>query len=160
MGKNSDVIEQEIRARREAISGRFDEMRERAGDDADEVASRVKEAFESAGLKEQVEKRPLMVMAGAVGLGVVLGMASESINVRSVLDRDKSQQGRSLNGTQARSGRGEGGLISGLTSALEYAAVDEGRELLRDWIRGLRPQSDERPDGRTRAGSPESPLTR
>jgi hypothetical protein len=120
MGKNPDLIEQEIRAKRDAISGRVEEMRQRGADDIEEVTSGIKETFEGGGIKDQVEKRPFTVLAGALGLGVALGLASETVNLRAIAGGDRDQP------TRGRKSGGSEGLFAGLTSAFEYAAVDEG----------------------------------
>jgi hypothetical protein len=138
MGKRPDDIYEEIRQTRREISGRVEEMRERGKDDAHEVKERVQDVFHGAGLREQAEKRPFVTLLGALGVGIALGMASESINLRSIAGGNTEQR-RSLYGRQG--GRREG-LFAGITTALEGAAVEEGRQLLHEWIGNLRPAED------------------
>jgi hypothetical protein len=139
MGKRPDDIYEEIRQTRREISGRVDEMRERGKDDAQEVKSRVQDVFQGAGLREQAEKRPFVTLLGALGVGIALGMASESVNLRSIAGGGQSEQRRSLYGKQAGQ---RDGLFAGITTALEGAAVEEGRQLLHEWIGNLRPSED------------------
>jgi hypothetical protein len=133
MGKRPDVVYEEIRQTREQISRRVDEMRQRGKDDAHEVKERVQDVFQGAGLREQAEKRPFVTMLGALGVGIALGMASESVNLHSVAGANKDRE-------RFNERRGQGsGLFAGLTTALEGAAVEEGRQLLHEWIGNLRP---------------------
>jgi hypothetical protein len=138
MGKRPDDIYEEIRQTRREISNRVDEMRQRGKDDAQEVKERVQDVFQGAGLRDQAEKRPFVTLLGAFGVGIALGMASESVNLRSVAG-GKTEQRRSLYGPQST--RREG-LFAGITTALEGAAVEEGRQLLHEWIGNLRPAED------------------
>jgi hypothetical protein len=145
MGKRPDDVYEEVRQTREEISARIEEMRQRGKEDAQEFKSRVEDLFQGAGLREQVEQRPVTVLTGALGLGVALGMASESVNVRSVLGGDgKREQARSPYDRRARTGND--GFFSEITSALESAVVEEGRQLLHDWISGLRRTPDGAPN--------------
>jgi hypothetical protein len=135
MGKRPDVIYDEIRLTRQQISTRVEEMRTRGQDDAQEVKDRVADVFQGAGLREQVEQQPFVALLGALGVGVALGMASESVNLRAIAG-GKGEQQKPFGGRSG--GRGDG-LFASLTAGLSGAAVEEGRQLLHEWIGNLRP---------------------
>jgi hypothetical protein len=134
MGKRPDDIYHEIRQARQAIADRIEEMRERGRDDAEEVKGRVQDIFHGAGLREQAEKRPYVTILGALGVGIALGMASESVNLREIAGGRGERPQPYGKGSSTHEG-----LFAGLTAGLQGAAVEEGRQLLHQWIGNLRP---------------------
>lgn len=130
MGKKPGDIEQEIAAKREAISRKIDEIAERGSEDAQELNERFQEIYNDLPLKDVAHDHPFLTVAGALGVGVVLGMASESVS----LGGDGRSSSDDLYRERERSRDGGGGLVSGLVGAIEGMALDEGRRLLREWM--------------------------
>jgi hypothetical protein len=150
MGKGSAEIEQEIRAKRKAISAKVDEMTQRGADDVREAADRVQELFDSTPITKTADEHPFLTLAGALGVGVVLGMASESVSLGSLFGGSGSQAGpprydqwRQQNESQRT------GLLSGLIVGLESAAIEEGRQLFHEWMAPTRNGRDGSGNGHT-----------
>jgi ElaB/YqjD/DUF883 family membrane-anchored ribosome-binding protein len=135
MGKKPDQIEREIREQRDAISARISGLQERVQKDVESVkteaqsrANSVKDqAKESLNLDAQVQDHPLASLAGAFGVGVVLGVLSDS--------------GDAAMDYGARSARRSGSVLTGLASSLWGMAgagvQDEIRSALRDGVRSM-----------------------
>jgi len=132
MGQKSAAIEQEIRDKREMISRRVDGVEERGGDDIQEVKSRVQKLTRDSPVGKAAEKQPLLTVAGAVGVGVLLGMASGKVHLPGRSDKRQGHNG--ARSDERNSGAAKPGLLTGLVTALEMAAVAEGRELVHEYL--------------------------
>lgn len=85
MGSKSAQIEREIIEKRRLISDKMERLETRIRDDADGVRSavndrlsQVSEQLDRSSLVEYVRQHPFSSIAGALGLGVVAGVVSES----------------------------------------------------------------------------------
>jgi hypothetical protein len=149
MGKRPAEIEREIAEQRERISSRVQEMRERGSRDAEEFTSRLSDSLSNSALKQTVEDRPMLTVAGALALGVALGMASESVSVGSLTGRRQSVDPRFGNRQQPSAG-------GGLMGALSAVAADEIKTLVDKWTSERRPAesgpADRRPTEQTIPG--------
>jgi hypothetical protein len=136
MGKRPAEIEREIAQQREDISRHVSEMRQRGSDDVQEFSSRLGDTLNSSAVRQTVEERPMLTVAGALALGVALGMASESVSLRGIASTAKE-------GARQTTSAG-----SGLMGALSGIAADELRSLLEGWLSERR-SAAERTDRRT-----------
>jgi hypothetical protein len=130
MGQKPDVIEQEIRDKRDTISNKIDRMASRGADDMREIGSRVENFFEEKGVASTAQEHPFATLAGAVGLGVALGLASGSVHLPGGSGRDADYRERD---TGRRHGNSPG-IISSILAPIEAAAVAQGTELIREWL--------------------------
>ena len=149
MGQKPGVIEQEIRETREAISNKIDRMTSRGADDVREVTSRIEGFFEEKQIASTAREHPLATLAGALGLGVALGMASGSVHMPS-RSHDSRENPRN---TKVREGISAGFLAS-ILAPIEAAAVEQGTELVRDWLGPAR----DRGKANTRSSRPDVPA--
>lgn len=147
MGQKPDVIEQEIKEKRAAISNRLEQMTSRGADDVREMGSRIENFFEEKRIASTAREHPFATVAGALGLGVALGMASGSVHLprRSPEYRPPEPQ-RYQVGRDAASA----GLLAGILAPLEAAAVEQGSQLIRGWFSPAR-------EGRKSSDTQESP---
>jgi hypothetical protein len=131
MGKRPAEIEREIEQQREQISQRISEIRQRGSDDVDELTSRFGDTLNTTVVKQTVEERPMLTVAGALALGVALGMASESVSLRGLVG--KSDQGYRR--------PAPGGVGDGLMGSLSALAADEIKSLVDRWTSDRRSTS-------------------
>jgi hypothetical protein len=135
MGTNPDEIERQIREQRALIDQRMQGLETRIRQDVDtartETANRtsgsvdsVKEIFQPSG---PMRDHPLSMMAGALGLGVVLGMVSEGLT--SGNGNSSHENGRSYSRSENGSSNGSSGLASMVSSLVGPAAVTAQNEL-------------------------------
>jgi hypothetical protein len=135
MGTNPDEIERQIREQRALIDQRVQGLETRIRQDVDtartETANRtsgsvdtVKEIFQPTG---PMRDHPLSMMAGALGLGVVLGMVSEGLT--SGNGNSSHENGRSYSRSENGSSSGSSGLASMVSSLVGPAAVTAQNEL-------------------------------
>jgi hypothetical protein len=155
VGKKPDDIEREIKERRALISRKMNDLQGRvegdinealgaASDEATTVLERVKGTVR---LEERMEQSPLTVVAGGLGLGVLLGIASEGVGGSKNGRHDSYSNGRNSNG-----GGGGGSALDGiLGSVTGMAANVVGRELtefLRAGLYGTGKDAEKRPEER------------
>lgn len=86
-------------------------------------------------------------MAGALGLGVALGMASGAVHLPRRSRQDTPQKDRD----NARRDGMSAGLLAGILAPIEAAAVEQGAELVRQWLAPARSGNDSPDRGETRA---------
>jgi hypothetical protein len=132
MGQRPAQIEQEIKDLRQEISARIENLTNRGATDVHDASEGVREGvhslIERAGLASGMEERPYAYIAGAVAVGVALGMASESVSLP-----DFEFNGKTNKKAPQRNGKG-GGFLGTIISGIEAAAVTEGQDLLRRWL--------------------------
>jgi ElaB/YqjD/DUF883 family membrane-anchored ribosome-binding protein len=131
MGKRPVQIEHEIAEQRELIERRVREMRDRGSRDAEELTSRIGDAFTGTAVRQTVDERPILTVAGALALGVALGMASESVSLRGLL----SQGEKSYRNAPSANG--------GILGSLSAVAVDELKDILERWATDRRCSAEE-----------------
>ena len=134
MGANPDEIERQIAEQRARIDERmrgleshikqeFDNVRTEASNRASGTVGGVKEIFQPDG---PMREHPLTMMAGALGLGVVLGMVSEGLTSGGDSgDRNRQPYRRG----DYRQSDGSSGISSMVGSLLGPAAVTAQNEL-------------------------------
>jgi ElaB/YqjD/DUF883 family membrane-anchored ribosome-binding protein len=142
MDKKPDQIERDIREYRDQVSGRLVGLRTRARNDVDKIRSEArsrtsggvesaKGALNSDGIRGLMQEHTVSMIAGAVGVGVLLGVASEGIGGGGGSGSNDSEQNGRSNNSQSDAG---GGLISMLSSFISPAA-STAQEELQDLIR-------------------------
>jgi hypothetical protein len=160
MDKKPDQIERDIREYRDQISSRIVGLRTRARDDVDKVRSEAKSrtsgGMESAkstlnsdSIKGMMQEHTVSMIAGAVGVGVLLGVASEGIGSGGGSgSKDEGRQyGRSDN-NQSGAGGGLTNMLSSFISPAANTAQQELQDLIREGFATLKEQV--RPDGNER----------
>ena len=135
MGTNPDEIERQIREQRARIDQHMQGLESRIRQDVDtartEAANRtsgsvdsVKEIFQPSG---PIKDHPVSMLAGALGLGVVLGMVSEGLTAG---DGSSSQpNGRTYGRNGSQSSNGSSGIASMIGSLVGPAAITAQNEL-------------------------------
>jgi ElaB/YqjD/DUF883 family membrane-anchored ribosome-binding protein len=140
MGKKPDQIENEIRQHRAEVTRRIDalqtRMQDQIGAASQNTRARVsgavdeaKSAFKPGGM---MQEHPLSTMAGALGMGVLLGVASDGFT---------SNGGRTNDSRQARSSSAAGGLtslLSFIAGPAASTAQDELQQLVREGFGAFR----------------------
>lgn len=154
MGKKPDQIEREIAEKRSQISAQIEGLQTRVQDDVDAMRLDAKErsaqAFGDAKetlkvdhIKQMMEDHTVSTMAGAVGLGVVLGMVSEGLSSGGSNSNSSRSNGYGgSNGSSSRNGGG-GGIASMLASFVGPAAStaqSELQDLVREGFGSLKGQ--------------------
>jgi hypothetical protein len=124
MGSRAVDVDREIRERRARIAQHVATIRERKQD----LGYVSGDILRSADLERGVDDHPLAYIAGALGLGVILGTLSESAVARRGASR----------ASQAAASTGSG-LLAGLLAEVEAVAGDEVRRLVRQAMGGQEP---------------------
>jgi ElaB/YqjD/DUF883 family membrane-anchored ribosome-binding protein len=152
MGAKPDEIERQIAAQRANIDQRLQGLETRVKQDVDSVrneasnrasgtVSGFKQVFETDG---PMREHPLSMMAGALGLGVVLGMVSEGItssgggDSRSNGSTHQRDEGRSNGGGSS----GVGSLLAGLVGPAATTAQNELQDLIKEGFASLKGKGD------------------
>jgi ElaB/YqjD/DUF883 family membrane-anchored ribosome-binding protein len=144
MGKKPDEVEREIRQTRDRISRKLEALQERvegdvnqaigaAGDEASTVINRISSTIR---LEERMEESPYTMLAGGLGLGVLLGVASESLGGGR---GDNHRQRDERNGNGHRNGGGFSpldGVIAGLGTVAADVVGTELRQFIRTGLYG------------------------
>ncbi|HXK34716.1 MAG TPA: hypothetical protein VNM91_11980 [Dehalococcoidia bacterium] len=141
MGKKSADIEREIAELRDSIATKIDRVRDRVRDDVKDFSSAAwDDVAERTRIGEHVEKRPMATLAAALGVGVLLGVASDGLLAGA-------QRGQQPEARTSHNGRREGGVIHTVAGTASGAVGgklgDELRELLRQ-VLGEAPGEDAR----------------
>ena len=146
MGAKPDEIERQIADQRARIDHRLQGLETRVKQDVDNVRSEasnrasdtvggVKQIFEPDG---PMREHPLSMMAGALGLGVVLGMVSEGITSGG---GDSSRNGSNHQSSGSRSNGSSSGLasmLSGLVGPAAATAQNELQDLIKEGFASLK----------------------
>ena len=139
MGKDPAQIEREIAQKRSAIGSHIESVQTRVRDDvkelrhtAEEQANQTMEQTKSKlDFSSQAQEHPLSMLAGALGLGVVLGAASEGLPGGGS-SGNRSQQRSNF---QSSSNGGSGGMLNGLMGSVIGPAADTVRDELRELVK-------------------------
>jgi len=142
VGKNPDEIEREIARKRSAIGSHMQDVQTRVRDDVvelrqsaeDQANHTMQQTKSKLDLSAQTKEHPLSMVAGALGLGVILGAASEGLpgGGSSSNGNGRSSQG---NGGHSSSSNGGGGMISGLVTSVIGPAGETVRDELRQLVK-------------------------
>jgi hypothetical protein len=150
MGTKPDEIERQIAEQRARIDHRMAGIESRIREDVENVRSEasnrtsdtvdgVKSIFQPDG---PIQDHPLSMMAGALGLGVVLGMVSEGLtsggnNGQPQRDGYSHDQRRSSDG-----GFGLASMVSSLIGPAAATAQNELQDLVREGFASLKGRSN------------------
>lgn len=148
MGKKPAEIEREIAEKRTEISQRIDDLQTRMHDDIEAVrtdakarSSRMmgdaKETLKVDNIKQMLDEHTLSTMAGAVGVGVLIGVVSEGLG--SGGNGGSSRHDTRDNGHQ-KSGGGMSAMLATLMGPAASVAQRELQELVRDGFASLKGQ--------------------
>jgi hypothetical protein len=128
---------------RERVGDDVATLKRDVGDQGNEALGQLKGLLD---IGEQARAHPLSAVAGGLGLGVLLGVASDSISAGN--GRAKGRGDGSHNGAyeavarpQNNNGSSEGafnGLLSGVLSMAAGTLQDELRELIREGFASLK----------------------
>jgi hypothetical protein len=124
MASRADEIERDIAERRRRLGRRAEDLRWSAED----LRSASKSMLEGTDLGQQVEKHPMLWVAGALGAGVLLGALSEG--------GKNNGTGGGLRDTAGST------LAGGLIGAVEAAAGDEVRRFIGEALSKLERQPE------------------
>jgi hypothetical protein len=140
MGKDPAEIERQIAQKRAALSARMDDVRHRVRSDVrdlqqsarDEATATVNETKRTLNINAQAKEHPLSMLTGALGLGVILGAASEGMPGGG--RNGKPENSRDYGGRSSSSSNDNGnGLLGGLMMSVAGPAT----ETIRDEIQSL-----------------------
>jgi ElaB/YqjD/DUF883 family membrane-anchored ribosome-binding protein len=126
MGKTPDELQREIAECRSRIESKIDSLDHRVRTDVRQTGSDLaSQAKERVPVRDYADKRPMTTIAGAFGIGVLLGIFTDNKRMSSAAGGIKS------------AGRRGGSLIdevmSGASSTLGISVQDELRELVRQF---------------------------
>lgn len=153
MGKKPDQIEHDIREQRAHITRQIEGLQHRVQEDMQSVRAEAKDrasyAMDEAKsslkvdtVKEMMQDHTLSTMAGALGLGVVLGVVSEGVGSggNGSSRNGGSSNGGGSNGGGGGSSSGLGGLLASLVMPAASTAQDELQDLVRQGFSTLKGQ--------------------
>jgi ElaB/YqjD/DUF883 family membrane-anchored ribosome-binding protein len=166
VGKDPVQIERSIREHRDQIGRQVSQLQDRVQQDlqsmrdkAQEQASHtVEDAKHFLDLDQQMQQHPYTALAGALGLGVVLGMASEGLPGGSANGNTSSYTSRRTDG---RSGLGD--LMSSVAGVAGSTIQDELRQFVQEGLDSFRTKTRPREDvsnGGNSAPKPEASVQR
>jgi ElaB/YqjD/DUF883 family membrane-anchored ribosome-binding protein len=146
-----DAIDQEIRACRESIGRRIEELQSRVQRDARSIRTETRGQAQKmmggaggqADLNKLMTERPLRALAGAAGVGAFLGFLSNSVHMPRRGGRNSANAFESDEGDHTSSGgRGDGlglaGLLATVASPVTDVLRDEIRDLMREGVKSIR----------------------
>jgi ElaB/YqjD/DUF883 family membrane-anchored ribosome-binding protein len=147
VGKDPDQIEREIRDYRGHIGDRIDGLQKRVRSDIETAQSEAKQRVNTTmedtkqTLKPQslMDEHPLSSVAGALGIGVLLGVASEGFSSGGKSDGNSASNGR-------RDGNGESalsGLLGSIVGPAARTAQDELQHLVKQGFSAVREQASQ-----------------
>jgi ElaB/YqjD/DUF883 family membrane-anchored ribosome-binding protein len=150
-----DAIDQEIRASRESIGRRIEELQSRLQKDVrsvrTETRGQARKVMGGAGgqadLNKMMNERPLSALAGAAGVGAFLGFLSNSVhmprrggrNSASAFDADEEIETSNERGD----GLGLAALLATVASPVTDVLRDEVRDLVREGVKSIRRREGE-----------------
>ena len=150
MGTNPDEIERQIREQRALIDQRMQGLETRIRQDVDtartETANRtsgsvdsVKEIFQPSG---PMKEHPLSMMAGALGLGVVLGMVSEGLTSGGGNTSQSSGRSYARNDGSSSGSSGIASMVGSLLGPAAVTAQNELQDLIKEGFAALKGQGN------------------
>jgi ElaB/YqjD/DUF883 family membrane-anchored ribosome-binding protein len=158
MGAKPDEIERQIREQRARIDNRMQGLEYRIKDDVDKVRSEasnrtsgtvegVKGVFQPDG---PMRDHPVSMMAGALGVGVLMGMVSEGLtsgSSSSSRNGGSHDNGRSSNGNGSSSGLAA--LVTSVIGPAASTAQNELQDLVREGFSSLKSMTNGSSSGDT-----------
>jgi hypothetical protein len=167
VGNNPAEIQRQIEAKRAQIGARIEGVQHRVRGDAtdlkqsaeDQASATLEQAKSKLNLSAQAQEHPLSMLTGALGLGVILGAASEGMPGRSDGRHDSGQASTSRSSSN-NSGDGMlGGLMMSAIGPAAETVRDELRDLIKEGFSAFKENSGLKQDGHSAdstAGAPES----
>jgi ElaB/YqjD/DUF883 family membrane-anchored ribosome-binding protein len=154
MGAKPDEIERQIAQQRARIDQRMQGLESRIRDDVDTVrteatnrasgtVSGAKELFQPEG---PMHDHPLSMMAGALGLGIVLGMVSEGLTADGAGSSSQRHGGYPRETSSSNGSSGIGSMLSGLVGPAAVTAQNEIQDLVKEGFAALKGHSNGRSD--------------
>ena len=146
MGANPDEIERQIAQQRARIDQRMKGLETRIREDVDNVRTEAtnrasgtvdgaKEFFQPTG---PMRDHPLSMMAGALGLGVVLGMVSEGLTADGTGSSNRRPDGYSRDSRSSPGSNGITSMLSGLIGPAAMTAQNEIQDLVKEGFATLK----------------------
>jgi ElaB/YqjD/DUF883 family membrane-anchored ribosome-binding protein len=145
-----DAIDQEIRASRENIGRRIEELQSRLQKDVRSVRTETRGQAQKmmggaggqADLNKMMNERPLSALAGAAGVGAFLGFLSNSVHMPRRGGRNSASALDSDEDIETSDGRGNGlglsALLATVASPVTDVLRDELRDLMREGVKSIR----------------------
>jgi hypothetical protein len=145
-----DAIDQEIRASRENIGRRIEDLQSRLQKDVRSVKTETRGQAQKvmggaggqADLNKLMNDRPLGALAGAVGVGAFLGFLSNSVHMPRRGGRNNANAFDSDEDVETSNGRGNGlglaALLATVASPVTDVLRDELRDLMREGVKSIR----------------------
>ena len=153
MPKRSDQLESEIAQRRQQIASRVQKLDQRVRDDIGDTKSAIGDGVgnlaDRTRLTDQVEQRPLLAVASALGIGIALGAITDP--------GDRRDEAAAEHRKPAAANRpgvfGDliGAALSSMTSTAGGAIQDEVRAAIQRLFRGDVPGRSTQDDARRNA---------
>jgi ElaB/YqjD/DUF883 family membrane-anchored ribosome-binding protein len=150
-----DAIDQEIRASRENLGRRIEELQSRLQKDVRsvrrETRGQAQQMMGGAGgqadLNKLMNERPLSAVAGAAGVGAFLGFLSNSVHIPRRGRRNRADAFDSDEDIETSNGRGNGlgiaALLATVASPVTDVLRDELRDLMREGVKSIRRREGE-----------------
>jgi hypothetical protein len=140
MGRNPDEIEREIASRRAQITNHVQDVQHRVRDDVAEVkqtanqhaTEAINQTKSKLDFKGQTKEHPYTMLAGALGLGALLGVASEGLSSGGNGSRPSN---RRSGDSYASSNGASSGMLGGLVTSMLGPTADTVRDELRDLVK-------------------------
>lgn len=151
MGKKPDQIERDIELKRRDIGRRIEGLQHRVQDDVNAIRTEAKDrsstALEGAkenlrldSVKQLVEDHTLSTVAGAMGVGVLLGVVSEGLGSGGGSRSRSNGSSYEDRGNGSSGGSGMAGMLTALLGPAASTAQDELQSLVRDGFETLKGQ--------------------
>jgi ElaB/YqjD/DUF883 family membrane-anchored ribosome-binding protein len=141
MGRNPDEIEREIASRRSQITNHIQDVQERVRDDvasvkqtaSEQVSEAVDQTKTKLDFKGQTREHPYTMVAGALGLGVLLGAVSEGMPGGG---KSGNHNGGNQDSGHSSSNNGSSsGMLGGLVTSMLGPTADTVRDELRELVK-------------------------
>lgn len=168
MGKKPAEIQHEIEAKRAAISARMEGVQQRVRTDVtdlkhsveDQASDTLHQTKSKLDLGAQAQEHPLSMLTGALGLGVILGAASEGLPGRDGSQSRSRDTSRSSSNGGEHESSGLGGLMMTAVGPAAETVRDELRELIKDGFSTFKKSSGLAQEDQDATGSDGSPEPR
>jgi ElaB/YqjD/DUF883 family membrane-anchored ribosome-binding protein len=142
MGQDPAAIEREIARKRSAIGSHIEGVQTRVRDDVaelrhtaeDQANATVQQTKSKLDISAQAREHPLSMLAGALGLGVVLGAASEGLP-GSGGGANGGGNGHGQSSSRQQSNDQSNGMIAGMMTSVIGPAAETIRDELRQLVK-------------------------
>ena len=145
MGKKPAEIQHEIERKRAAIGSHIEDVQHRVRDDVttlkhsaeNQASQTVGQTKSKLDFSAQTQEHPLSMLTGALGLGVILGAASEGLpgNGKSRSNDNGRRPGAHFEPSSSQNNNGGGGMLGNLMSSFISPAGETVRDELRELVK-------------------------